>query len=88
MVAGILWQWQHNLVVNWNVYATADVTFDLWLPTILDQVVVNTSVMESCLPFLEPLIVPNPLFNYHTYFLTKQLEKHFLLFSLIAYLDI
>lgn len=46
-----------QLAVHWRAYATADVTSNIWLPTILNQVVVTTSVITSCLPFLKPLML-------------------------------
>ncbi|POS68757.1 hypothetical protein DHEL01_v212848 [Diaporthe helianthi] len=46
-----------QLVMYWRAYASADISSNLWLPTILNQVVVTTSVITSCVPFLKPLML-------------------------------
>ncbi|KAG8168978.1 hypothetical protein KVR01_001727 [Diaporthe batatas] len=46
-----------QLITYWRAYATADINSNIWLPTILNQVVVTTSVITSCVPFLKPLML-------------------------------
>ncbi|KAJ0122160.1 hypothetical protein N8I77_011993 [Diaporthe amygdali] len=46
-----------QLGVYWNACDSEDVTSSFWLPTILNQVVICTSVVTSCLPFLKPLML-------------------------------
>lgn len=45
-----------QLVVYWNVYDVNDVSSSLYLPTILNQVVLCCSIVTACLPYLKPLM--------------------------------
>lgn len=45
-----------QLAVFWNAYAKPDITHNLWLPTVCNQIVVFLSVLTACLPYLRPLM--------------------------------
>ncbi|KAI0908552.1 hypothetical protein F4823DRAFT_488362 [Ustulina deusta] len=45
-----------QLTVFLNVYPSADLTKDLWLPTVLNQAILSTSVVTACGPYLRPFM--------------------------------
>lgn len=46
-----------QLVAYWNIHDDSDVSLSLYLPTVLNQVVLCASVVTACLPHLKPLMV-------------------------------
>lgn len=46
-----------QLVVYWNTYHDDNASLTLYLPTVLNQVVLCSSVVTACLPYLKPLMV-------------------------------
>ncbi|KAH8755671.1 hypothetical protein F5883DRAFT_570507 [Diaporthe sp. PMI_573] len=45
-----------QLAVFWDAYGHPDITSNLWLPTVCNQIVVFLSVLTACLPYLRPLM--------------------------------
>jgi hypothetical protein len=45
-----------QLAVFWHAYGHPDITSNLWLPTVCNQIVVFLSVLTACLPYLRPLM--------------------------------
>lgn len=46
-----------QLAVYWNTYRDYDASYSLYLPTVLNQVVLCLSIVTACLPYLKPLMV-------------------------------
>lgn len=46
-----------QLAIYWNADLHSDFTKSLYLPTVLNQVVVCLSIVTACLPYLKPLMV-------------------------------
>jgi hypothetical protein len=45
-----------EIVVSENLFPTLDPTYDLWLPTLLNQTTGCLSVVTACLPYLKPFM--------------------------------
>ncbi|KAI2462938.1 hypothetical protein F4781DRAFT_418334 [Annulohypoxylon bovei var. microspora] len=45
-----------QLVISWNAYPDPNVTQSMWLPILLNQVVLCVSIVTACLPYLKPFM--------------------------------
>lgn len=46
-----------QLAVFWTSYPDADITQSSWLSAVCNQIVVFTSILTACLPYLKPLML-------------------------------